>query len=589
MKMRTFATVSLLLLSLLTAPAAPRDKSQLESIYDKAFRAFDAERYDEALKALDQIDARQPDLAESLNLRGVVLMRQGKFDQAEAALRKAVSLDPHFWNASFNLAEIPFLKKDWGQARNRFEGLMSGQAEGMQPETSQLIQYKILLTFVRQGKENTVDWMLNKFEQAKDSPALYYSNAAIAFQHGNEKEAKEWLAAAKKQYPASLNKLYSESLYEVGWMEKPVGESRAAIEITSTAERTERMKSDAKANFEKAERAFQQRDFTGAAKLLDLAEEGSPNEPAFANLRGEILMEEKKLDEAEVAFRKAVTADPKFREAQYNLAQIPFKKGEYAKARERFETLFAATPGGEKNQAAQLIKYNIFMTLLLEGKDVEAQQLMDQFKFTGDTPALYYAQSAWEFKHGRTEPAKDWVTSARKIYSPALNVIFADPFYDLGWLSRAESEAGPTTATLAQAAATPGAQPTPAMRLGQAESLPAPSVSEENAITTSPTAAAMTPATAAVVATSTPAAATPADNHNKQPDVSRDYSRGICRSCRATNRKTRAACSGQEHSGCHSSRRCRPPQRPLHRAKFALGRNLVLPSELIALLILARF
>ena len=105
------------------------------------------------------------------------------------------------------------------------------------------------------------------------------------------------------------------------------------------------MKSDAKANFEKAERAFQQRDFAGAAKLLDLAEEGSPNEPAFANLRGEILMEEKKLDEAEAAFRKAVTADPKFREAQYNLAQVPFKKGEYAKARERFEALFATHSG----------------------------------------------------------------------------------------------------------------------------------------------------------------------------------------------------------------------------------------------------
>ena len=509
MKMRIFATVSLLLVTL-AVQAAPHTKSELESFYDKAFRAFDAERYDEALKALDQIDARQPDLAESLNLRGVVLMRQGKFDQAEVALRKAISLDPHFWNASFNLAEIPFLRKDWAQARNRFETLMAGPAEKMQPETGQLIQYKILLTFVRQGKENTVDWMLNKFEQAKDSPALYYSNAAIAFQHGNEKEAKEWLTAAKKQYPPSLNKLYAESLYEIGWMEKPAGESRAALEITSSTDRSERMKSDAKANFEKAERAFQQRDLAGAAKLLDLAEEGSPNEPAFANLRGEILMEEKKLDEAETAFKKAVTADPKFREAQYNLAQIPFKKRDYAKARERFEALFATAPG-EKNQAAQLIKYNIFMTLLLQGKETEAQQLMDQFKFTGDTPALYYAQSAWEFKHNRPEPAKDWVTSARKIYSPALNIIFADPFYDLGWLSRSESDAGPTTATLAQAEAPPGTGPTPAMRLGQAGSLPAPEVSAVGE-TPAPVAgtAAITTAAPTAAAITSPAATSPA-------------------------------------------------------------------------------
>lgn len=49
-------------------------------------------------------------------------------------------------------------------------------------------------------------------------------------------------------------------------MEKPAGESGAALEITSTAERAERLKADAKANFEKAERAFQQRDFESALK-----------------------------------------------------------------------------------------------------------------------------------------------------------------------------------------------------------------------------------------------------------------------------------------------------------------------------------
>ena len=79
-------------------------------------------------------------------------------------------------------------------------------------------------------------------------------------------------------------------------------------------------------------------------------------------------MEQKQFDEAEAAFKQAAKLDPKFREAQYNLAQIPFKKKDYAKARERFEALFEQTPGGDKNQAAQLIKFKIYMTLLLEGK-----------------------------------------------------------------------------------------------------------------------------------------------------------------------------------------------------------------------------
>ncbi len=474
MKIARAAVIFLLVLSSFAAAAAGPTKTELETMYDKAFREFDASHYDAALTALDAIDARQPDLAESQNLRGVVLMRKGEYNKAEAALRKALKIEPNFWNASFNLSEVPFLKKDWAEARNRFEALVAGKSDEMKGETRLLIQYKILLTFVLQGKENTVDWMVNKFEAEKESPALYYSNAAIALHRNNQKEAKEWMDAAEKHYPASLNKLFAESFYEVGWLTKPAGDSRAAIEVNSNSDRDARMKADAQANFERAERSFQQRDFPAARKFLDLADAGAPNQAASLNLRGEIFMEEKKFDEAEQVFTQAVAADPKFREAQYNLAQIPFEKKDYGKSRERLEALFGATPGGEKNQAAQLIKYKIFMTLLLEGNDTQAQKMMDQFKFTGDTPALYYAQAAWGFKHDNPDQGNDWIKSARKIYSPALNIIFADTFYDLGWLKRAPDTA-PPTAALAQADAGQEAGPTPTMRFGEAESVLPPS------------------------------------------------------------------------------------------------------------------
>lgn len=518
MKIPRLIAISLLVLSSFAATGVKPSKPELETMYDKAFREFDANHYDAALKALDAIDARQPDLAESKNLRGVVLMRKGEYDKAEKALRKALEIEPKFWNASFNLAEIPFLKKDWAEARNRFEVLVAGDSEEMKGETSLLIQYKILLTFVLQGKEKMADWIVNKFEGEKDSPALYYSNAAIALQHHNEKEAKEWMDAADKHYAAPLNKLFAESFYEIGWLKKPAGETRAAIEITSTAEHAARMKADAQANFEQAERAFQQRDFAGALKFLGLADEGAPDQANSLNLRGEILMEQGKYDDAESAFEKAFSADPKFREAQYNLAQIPFKKKDYAKSRERLEKLYAETPGGEKNQAAQLIKYKIFMTLLLEGNDAQAQQMMDQFKFTGDTPALYYAQAAWAFQHDNSDQGNDWVKSARKIYSPALNIVFVDTFYDLGWLKRATET--PATTALAQANATP-AGPTPAMRFGEAESIPAPvaaGTQEKTASAavstpgagTNPSPAAATSAPIATKAAATIAASSPA-------------------------------------------------------------------------------
>jgi len=460
------AIAALGLVSVVAENVAPT-KSELEEMYNKAFRAYGANNFPEALKELDAIDARQPDLAASKNLRGVVLMREGAYDKAEAAFLEAVRIDPKFWNARFNLAEIPFLKKDWEEARKRFQQFLSGSESDLAKETSQLIQYKILLTYLFQGNENMVDSILAKLELSPDTPAVDYVKAAVALQQKNQKESKDWITAAEKNFSPQQNKLFAESLYEVGWLEKPTGETRASLPIMTAAERAEKAKALARSKFEQAQQALRQRDYAAARKLVDEADQAQPNQPATLNLLGEILMEQKEYDEAEAAFKKAARLDPKLREAQYNLAQVPFKKKDYATAQERFEALFKQTPGGDKNQASELIKFKIYLTLLLEGKESRAQAMMEQFQFTGDTPALYYAQAAWEFKHNNPEKAADWTASAKKIYSPALNSVFADAFYDLGWMQGPEvaAAAAPAfdaaSAIASQAENGPAVEPSP--------------------------------------------------------------------------------------------------------------------------------
>jgi tetratricopeptide (TPR) repeat protein len=463
MKIRKIAAVAVLVLGSLAADNVAPSKAELEAMYDKAFRAFDANSFPEALKELDAIDARQPDLAESQNLRGVIMMRQGIYDKAEAALHEALRIDPKFWNARFNLAEIPFLKKDWAEARNRFQELLSSNASELQGEATQLIEYKILLTYLLEGKENMVDSILAKFELSPDTPAVHYANAAIALQQNKTKEAKDWMSQAEKNFSPQLNKLFAESLYEVGWLQKQAGQTRAALELTTAAERAARSKAFARSRVEQARQAYQQRDFVAARKFIDDADAADPNQAATLNLRAEILLEQKQFDQAEAEFKKALKADSKFRQAQFNLALVPLKKKDYATARDRFEALLSKTPGGDKSEAAQLIKFNVYMTWLLEGKDSRAQKLMEQFEFTGDTPALYYAQAAWEFKHNNPTKATDWITSAKKIYSPALNVVFADSFYDLGWMQSPALAASPA----------PAAEAATALAEAQTESSPA--------------------------------------------------------------------------------------------------------------------
>src|SRR6202023_2039453 len=112
--------------------------------------------------------------------------------------------------------------------------------------------------------------------------------------------------------------------------------------------------------------------------------------------------------------------------------------------------------------------FNVYMTWLLEGKESRAQKMMEQFQFTGDTPGLYYAQAAWEFKHNTPTKATDWITSAKKIYSPALNLVFADSFYDLGWMqspalatSPAPAAEAATALAEAQTESSPAIEPSP--------------------------------------------------------------------------------------------------------------------------------
>ena len=512
MKIRKVVAITVLVFSSLAATNVAPSKSELEEMYNKAFRDFEANNFPEALKELDAIDARQPDLAESQNLRGVILMREGIYDKAEAALLEAVRIDPKFWNARFNLAEIPFLEKDWAEARTRFQQLLSSNVAGLEGEATQLIQYKILLTYLLEGKENMVDSILAKFELSPDTPAVHYANAAIALQHKKNKEARDLMVVAEKNFSPQLNKVFAESLYEVGWLEKPAGQARASLPLATVAERAAKTKALARSSFEQAQQAVQERDFATARKFIDEADAADPNQGPILNLRGEILMEQKEFDEAEAAFKKASKVDPKFREAQYNLAQIPFKKKDYARARERFDALLKQTPGGDKNQAAQIIKFKIYMTLLLEGKESRAQKMMEQFQFTGDTPALYYAQAAWEFKHNNPNKATDWMASAKKIYSPALNNLFGDAFYDLGWLQRPAMVASSAPATEAAAATSAQTESSPAIEPSPIPSavITANTPAKEAKTESSPSAPAASPVIAGMEATSSRAGESPA-------------------------------------------------------------------------------
>ena len=434
MKLCAGALTLLLGLSAFAANVVAPTKSELEALYAVAARELNAGHVREALQQLDAIDARQPDMAAAKNLRGVALMRMREYGVAERALQKARELDPGLWEARFNLAEIPFLRKSWAEARHHFEALADGKSEEVEGATGDLIQFKILLTYLLEEKEKKATEVLERLKASTTSPAYYCGKAAIAFRHRDETEARVALKAAEKSFSPRLYQLFVESFYEVGWMKKPEGAVPAALEVASRADMVAR----AQEAFAKAEQAYRQRDYAEALQLLEEVDAAAPNQAVAHNLRGKILLAQGDDGAAEAALREAIVTDPQFLEARYNLARIPFKRRDYEGARKQLEALLGATSGGRQQaQREQLIRYQIFLTLLLEGRDAPAQKAMDEFKMMDDSPALYYAQAAWAFQHGNATLGNTWVANAGNLFPEDQNRAFVEPFAELGWLSQA--------------------------------------------------------------------------------------------------------------------------------------------------------
>ena len=81
-------------------------------------------RYDDALKAIDELDRKAPKLALASNLRGVVFMARNDPKQARGHFAHALELDAGYFPAASNLARLDLADKDIKAARGRYQTVL---------------------------------------------------------------------------------------------------------------------------------------------------------------------------------------------------------------------------------------------------------------------------------------------------------------------------------------------------------------------------------------------------------------------------------------------------------------------------------
>jgi Flp pilus assembly protein TadD len=165
------------------------------------------------------------------------------------------------------------------------------------------------------------------------------------------------------------------------------------------------------AAFGRAALAFNQGKLAEAEKQIDAAEKVDAKKPEIPNLRGAILIKEKRYEEAAQQFNQALALDPNFYPAKLNLADVDLRQGKYAEATQLFEQLRQLDPGSE------LLQFKLALCALLAGDENRAAAIVDVMKFPGKTPAYYYARVAIALKRSQKETAQKYLENVKKYYS----------------------------------------------------------------------------------------------------------------------------------------------------------------------------
>ncbi len=196
-----------------------KERAEGDALYQQAYAAYHEGDYAAAERLIEQADKLKPNQADGWNLRGVVLLKEKAYDRAEAAFRHSLECDPDFWAAQFNVAEVPYQRKDYVAARHRFEDLLSQTDRFKDRRKWEIVLYKTFLAYLFSGDEAGARKKLAKLSAAPGTnPVLVYAEAAVAFHRKDNAGAQKMLAAAQGKFPQETNDLFSEPLVQAGWI-----------------------------------------------------------------------------------------------------------------------------------------------------------------------------------------------------------------------------------------------------------------------------------------------------------------------------------------------------------------------------------
>jgi tetratricopeptide (TPR) repeat protein len=169
----------------------------------------------QALKLLDKADQLVPDTPMALNTRAAIAIEERRFADGERYCKAALEKDPTFELATFNLAEIPFIQKNYDAARKIYRGLLD------EHPADEMIQFRIYLTYLLEKNDAAAQTRLEAFKFPSTSGAYYYAHAAWEFAHDNPSEGRTWVRSGDWVFSPAKNANLAAVFCDLGWLDRP--------------------------------------------------------------------------------------------------------------------------------------------------------------------------------------------------------------------------------------------------------------------------------------------------------------------------------------------------------------------------------
>lgn len=208
-------TLLFALLAVLCAalPGRTQTDSPAQKLVNDALVDFEAKKFDDALKKLQEAEALDPQSAFILNLIGAAYTKKQDFPAAKSYFEKSLELSPGFFPSVFNLGELLFLQKQYAQALEYFANMLN------RDPGNELLQFKVVLCLLMTDQMEDAEKLLARMRFPGDGPAWYYSQAAVAFKKGQKGKSREIQATAHTLFPGKVS-LYDETFADLGWPTK---------------------------------------------------------------------------------------------------------------------------------------------------------------------------------------------------------------------------------------------------------------------------------------------------------------------------------------------------------------------------------